>query len=339
MQVFLHEFITSGALNGQPLPDSLLREGAAMHRAVAKSLLAIEGVEVVTTRDHRIAALDVPGLSERAVSDPGEEANEFRSLSAGSAKTLIIAPEINGELGRRVSLAIEIAGPERVLNAPALVVAASDKWETFLRLRAAGVPTIETRLGSSGAAPGWDRPVVKPRDGAGSQSVRRLANMAPAPGDTPSFDGQSIIQPFVEGRWMSCTALFRPDGGVDLLPPAEQGIANDGTFSYLGGSIPARCEASRLHELALRAIRAVAGDGARPVGGVGVDFVENAKDGELLVCEVNPRFTTSFVAAVELAETNLLAGLLATGVPSPRWKPGRLEFDASGHVRRPRSVR
>jgi len=338
VQVFLHEFITSGALAGQPLPDSLLREGRAMRQAVARSLLEIAGVEVVTTRDHRVPELDLPGLVERAIADPGGEAVEFRSLCDRADRTLIIAPEIEGELGRRVQVAVDVAGPERVLNSPALIAAASDKWETFLRLRAAGVPTIETRLGSSGADSAWDRPIVKPRDGAGSQSVRRLSSEGTLSPDGVSLDDQSIIQPFVQGRWLSCTVLFRPDGGRELLPPAEQWIADDGTFAYLGGAIPALCDASRVHELALRAIRAVGGDGAQPVGPAGVDFVEDA-EGEQLVCEVNPRFTTSFVAAAQLAETNLLAGLLVPGAPSPRWKPERLEFDASGHVRRLGAVR
>ncbi len=361
MRVFVHEFVTSGALGNEALPPSLLREGMAMRRAVVLELLELDGVEVVTTRAARAPAWELPGLEEVVAHGARSEATMFRSLCRESDRSLMIAPEIDGELLRRVTLAAELAGEKRVLNSPGLVEVASDKWETYLRLRRAGVPTIETQLASSDEWHEWERPVIKPRDGAGSQGVRRMNgrrrpsvgrewlgretghkvsretrhNVSREPGhNEPGTGHDSIVQPFIDGRWLSCGVMFRSGGGFDVFPPAEQRIADDGTFAYLGGMMPADCDGERVQKLALQAIRSVTDDRIHLVGSVGVDLVADRVSGDLMVCEINPRFTTSFVGAKELAETNLLAGLLSPDVEPVFWTAGRVVFSADGIVTR-----
>lgn len=299
-----------------------------MRRAVTRDLIGIGGVDVVSTRDHRVPTLDLPRLNERTVSDPSTEAAHFRALCSDADRILIIAPEIDGELQRRVTLATDVAGRVRVLNCPGLIKTASDKWETFLRLKQSSVPTIETCLGSSLDWRAWDSPITKPRDGAGSQDVHRLNDTADI-----ALTDRLIIQPFIRGRWLSCTLLFFPGGRHSVMPPAEQRIADDGSFTYLGGEMPARSDIDRVQSLSLQATRALSDDHADLIGPVGVDLVEDERTGNLLVCEINPRFTTSYVAARELSESNLLAGLMQQHVKPPAWKPHRLEFDAAGQVR------
>jgi predicted ATP-grasp superfamily ATP-dependent carboligase len=327
VRIFLHEFITSGALSGQPLPPSLLREGLAMRRAVTLDLLAL-GVEVVSTRDERLPTLDLPHHTERPVSSAPTEAESFRSLCELADRILIIAPEIDGELTNRVALATEIAGRDRVWNSPSLIAVASDKWATYVRLRDSGVPTIETCLGSSHDWRTWDSPIAKPRDGAGSQGVIRLSG----PDTTTTLSDRLIVQPFRRGRWLSCTLLFFPSGGNSVFPPAEQSIAEDGSFAYLGGAMPAECDTTRVQSLAEKAIRALVDDPNDLVGTVGVDFLEDSDTGDVVVNEVNPRFTTSYVAARQLSSTNLIAGLVDPSAEAPAWKPDRIEFDAEGQV-------
>ena len=326
MRVFVHEFITSGALTGSALPPSLLREGLAMRRAVVMDLLRVEGVRVVSTRDERAPALELPGLEDVSVPSAARESELFRALAEECDFTLVIAPELGDELNRRVAMAVEAAGAERVLNSPRLIAAASDKWVTCERLRAAGVPTIETCLASMDGWRRWDRPVIKPRDGAGSQGVMRLEESTRV---GPATDDQ-IVQPFVSGRWLSCTLMFGRSG-CTFFPPAEQRIAGDGTFTYLGGGMPAECDVEVVQRLAERAIEALC-PREEIVGPVGVDLVEVDGSGELLVCEVNPRFTTSYVGARELASGNLLAGLLDPETRPITWRRGRVEFDAEGRV-------
>ena len=329
MRVFVHEFVTSGALIGAALPPSLLREGVAMRRAVVADLLRVEGVRVVSTRDERAPPVALAGLAEVCVPSAEREAELFRGLAEECDFTLVIAPELGDELARRVARAVEAAGAERVLNSPRLIAAASDKWETCARLRAAGVPTIETCLASKNDWRGWDRPVMKPRDGAGSEGVMRVECGAVPGGPGGAPDGW-IVQPFVSGRWLSCTLMFGRSG-CTVFPPAEQRIAGDGTFTYLGGVVPAECDVEGVQRLAERAIEALC-PREEIVGPVGVDLVQEAVTGDLLVSEVNPRFTTSYVGARELTRDNLLAGLIDPEAPPITWRRGWVEFDAEGRI-------
>ncbi len=332
MRILLHEFITSGALADQPLPPTLLQEGAAMRRAVAEDLARMPGVTVLSPRDGRVPPLGLAGVEEPVAGDRDAEATLYRAGCQSADRVLVIAPELGGELLRRVRKAVSIAGPERVLNAASLIATASDKWKTCERLESAGVPTIPTRLAVSDMPPAWTRIVRKPRDGAGSQDVH-VFEKRPVPGaaDLPG----AIFQPFVPGRWLSCTVLFRGDGTAEPFPVAEQQIAIDGSCHYTGGRLPASgVDMRRVQGLALDAIRALATSAERLIGPVGVDFVERAEDGELLVCEVNPRFTTSYVGARRLALTNLLAGLLEPAAPRACWATNTVvEFSADGLIR------
>ena len=60
MRIFVCEYVTGGGLCGQPLPASLSREGDMMLTALVKDLAALDGVEIVTTRDKRLPALRAP---------------------------------------------------------------------------------------------------------------------------------------------------------------------------------------------------------------------------------------------------------------------------------------
>jgi predicted ATP-grasp superfamily ATP-dependent carboligase len=325
VNIFFHEFITSGALSGHPLPASLLREGDAMRRAILADLLAIETVKVVTTRDTRVDAFNHPRLTEFPISRCGSESSLFHSFCTECDGGLIVAPEIGDELQRRVAAAVESCASGRLWNSPSVIEPASDKWRTHLLFKEAGIPTIETCLGSVRNWHRWNRPIAKPRDGAGSQNIRSVSL-------NQKLSDRWIVQPFVRGRWLSCTIFFDLSGRRCAFPPAEQRIADDGSFTYLGGVMPAGCDVARVQSLAEQAIDALSDDHSDLIGPIGVDLVEDERTGDVLVCEVNPRFTTSYVAARELSETNLLAGLIAPDAAPPAWKQHCVEFDAGGRV-------
>lgn len=358
MRVFVHEFVTSGALSNRELPPSLLREGLAMRTAVVASLLELDGVSVSTTRDARVRPACRSRLEEWIVEKPEEEGALFQSLCRESDLTIVIAPELDGELVRRVHQAAALSSHGRVWNAHGVLEAAADKWETFLRLRAADVPVIETRLASTD----WpaDRMLVlKRRDGAGSQEMRRIGRIRARESVRCSGDLNSIprtqswgfdcdcntlltgdpeawvVQPYVEGRGLSCCVLFGGDGQIaDVFPPAEQRLSGDGRFTYLGGRIPARdCDSEAVQSLAERAVQVLTVESGLPnFGPVGVDIVENARTGELIVCEVNPRFTTSFVGYRSLTAPGFLSHAILGENEPIAWRSGSVEFDAAGRV-------
>jgi predicted ATP-grasp superfamily ATP-dependent carboligase len=117
---------------------------------------------------------------------------------------------------------------------------------------------------------------------------------------------------------------------IEVFPPADQLLSDDGRFAYRGGRIPAaNTNHAALQETARRACLAV--PGLR--GYVGVDLIVPAKESApVIVVEINPRLTTSYLGYRALTQGNLAEWLLCPahyGQPIT-WRPGTVVFDSSG---------
>jgi predicted ATP-grasp superfamily ATP-dependent carboligase len=261
------------------------------------------------------------------VSDRREAQDAFDRLAGAADWTVVIAPETDGHLLARCRRALEVGG--RLLGpAPELVALAGDKQATAEHLAAAGIRVpagIACREG-----PPWPHdfsyPAVwKPRDGAGSQGVRFLAD---AKGAGPA---QLIGEPTCDFMIMKCEpsrtardgrleqycaglpasiAVMCGPGGLTPLAPCRQLLSDDGRFSYLGGSLP--LPAALLERATTLALEA-AGDLPRPVGYLGFDLVlgERQDGSDDVVIEVNPRLTTSYIGLRAACRQNLAAAMLA----------------------------
>ncbi|MBX3440763.1 MAG: ATP-grasp domain-containing protein [Planctomyces sp.] len=336
MRVFVFEFVSGGGLADAPLPPSLAAEGRAMWSAVARDFSAIADARVVTTRDPRIAPLP-HGIEQRVAESVASERDLFREECAAADVILVIAPELGGELQRRIERADALRRPDSVLLncPPAVVRIAADKWLTFETLDQRGIPTISTHRLSNDVPPFPLPWVVKPRLGAGSQDVALVQSLDRLGGALTEAPGlaepdAAIIQPFVAGRSLSCLALFDAAGAlVDLAPVAEQRLSDDGRFRYLGGRIPADVDPAPLQALALSAAAALSAGAQAPcVGPIGFDFVQ-AADGTLQVVDINPRLTTSYVGCRRLATHNLFASLLALEAGPRGWGREPVEFSVA----------
>ena len=120
--------------------------------------------------------------------------------------------------------------------------------------------------------------------------------------------------------------------------PATQRLTDDGTFSYLGGRLPAPDELHpRIVRLAERALAAVELPGLQ--GYVGVDLIMGsaADGGEDRAIEINPRLTTSYLGLRRMTKQNLLGlwlRIVAGERPAPPvWSERAIEFDADGSAR------
>jgi predicted ATP-grasp superfamily ATP-dependent carboligase len=340
MRVFVYESLCGGGLDAEhaaPRAPSLLREGAAMLIALLSDLAAVESVEAVTLVDARWASALPPAVGGMAVVAADEHrAAEFDRLAATADATIVVAPEIGGELAslcRRVSrVGGRLIGPD--IDAIELL---SDKHRTAEHLHSHGVRACrglrldggrgdERRLGEV-AYPA----VVKPLDGAGSLGVR-LVN---GPNEVGASRSPRRLESYCNGLPASIAALCGP-AGIALLPACSQRIAGDGTFSYLGGTTPLPPPLSKRAELLGKAALATV---AGLCGYVGVDLVlgDNPMGQNDVVVEINPRFTTSYVGLRRLCETNLAAAMLDAAFGRPmralRFRGGTVQFDADGTTR------
>lgn len=310
--LFVYEFCSAAGP-----ADSLYAEGRAMRDALAADFGR------------------VPGLTVRTLDGPDEDA--FLGMAAAATATIIIAPELGGELERRCASARAARGHLLNADAPALS-AAADKLATACRWRAAGVPTPPAIPLSEALRDPPPFPCVgKPVRGAGSTAtyrldtaadLARLPEWAAADGLTPA---DMLVEPFVPGVPASIAFLVGP-AGVMPLPPALQRLSADGRFHYQGGEVPIGPPlADRATRLGAAAIAAF--DGLR--GWVGVDLILGAADdGSVDVAvEINPRLTTSYVGLRALCAGNLAAAwwaLEAGELPGLTWKPGPVVFGERG---------
>ena len=301
MHIFVSEYISGGAWPEPRLEGSLAREGAAMLAAIVEDLASLPDVTVETTWDRRLQKFPVGAARVHVVDSAAGEADLFGRLSTQCDATLIVAPEFHQILERRTR-AVELGGRRLLGPSSAAVRTCADKLACGEALRKAGVATIDARridLATALGDGGLTFPVVvKPRDGAGSQSTfvvsspAELRELVKRRDEHPLL-ADAIVQPYIVGTPVSVAVFCAPDRDRDqALPVATQRLSDDGRLRYLGGVVPWRGrQAVQVQEAALQACRAVSG----LQGYVGVDIIIPKSNVEPLVVEINPRLTTSYL--------------------------------------------
>jgi hypothetical protein len=333
--IFLHEFVTGGgwyAHGPEPPPTSLTAEGRAMLQALAADFSAVSGTSVEVTRDVRLRQCALAGCAIHEVASRAGECQAIKRLSAAADWTVIIAPEFCGHLTERCR-AVEQAGGRLLGPGSILVALASDKQATAEHLVSGGVSVPRgLALAPSEHWPAeFDYPaVLKPRDGAGSQGIERIATR---PAGRTNCDTAMRLEAFCPGTAASVAVLCGPRQIVPLAPCLQR--LDAASLAYLGGSLPIEPGlARRAARLAVQAI----GTFDNPLGYIGVDLIlGNAASGaDDVVIEINPRITTSYVGLRALARGNLAASMI--DVAEGRevelcWQSGPIQFEAAGDVR------
>ena len=331
MHLFLYEWITGGGLvdHHGPLPESLAREGRAMVEAVAADAVAA-GWRVTMLRDMRFANLVGRGAEMIEVSSRATHDAEFEQHATEADATLLIAPETDGDL-LRLARSTEAIGATLASPSPEFIEATSDKERAARVLSDSGLPTAEAiRIDPDTPLP-VDFPypaVLKPLDGAGSQDTHLVAQAGDRP---PAYAWPRRLERLVPGAPVSVAVIGKGRGEPICLPPCRQRIADDGRFTYLGGSTPLpEGLAARAKRLALASVAAL----PSLTGYADVDMVlgGDPDDAEDAILEVNPRLTTSYVGLRRATKQNLAAVMLASEAPNLEFDPRPLAFEADGAV-------
>lgn len=315
MRVFVSEYICSGSSNNGPLDDSLATEGRSMLLAACADFARISGVEVVTTWDVRLGPFPLANVRAVVISDPDYELREFERQVAECDAAFVIAPEFRQILAGRIA---RITEPKRRAISPSVdaVELCADKQRIYEHLTQHRLPTIETailprdRVVSEQQFP----VVIKPRDGAGSQNTFVVGNRGEFERVAHVFsngnhDSEPIVQPYWAGRSMSVGVLIDPGTNhIEVLPPAEQFLSDDGRLRYLGGRIQGAGSLRWEHLVSIqRACRSIPG----LAGYVGFDMLFPFDESQqMVIVEINPRLTTSYLGYRVLTEENLMERLL-----------------------------
>ncbi|MFA4964594.1 MAG: hypothetical protein WC709_03020, partial [Thermoleophilia bacterium] len=122
---------------GEP-PSALGAEALALLRAVLADFRAWGRFPVVTTRDRRYGAADLPA-DEVVTLDAEAYPTALVTLARRCGAALLIAPEDGGAL-ERVSALVRGAGVTLLGSLPRGIAVAADKWECSRRFASAGLP-------------------------------------------------------------------------------------------------------------------------------------------------------------------------------------------------------
>jgi predicted ATP-grasp superfamily ATP-dependent carboligase len=334
----------------------LAAEGFAMLTALATDAAALPGVDVVVVCDQRQSS---PFPASVTVLPPRED-DAMIELASGCDATLLIAPETDG-LHARLAVGLEQAGVRLVGSSSTGIAACGDKLLLPTRLASTGLRSIPTSpFDASTREPPMRPCVIKPRFGAGGCDtfVCRSANDCEVRRrelERSENRTEFVIQPLVEGDSVSVAVLVSETHPPVVFPVVRQRmesvrqrietvprrigtvrrrIESESRIRYLGGETAVdHPRGDALRAAALSAVTAI--PGLR--GWVGVDLIASANGDEpVSVCEINPRFTTSYVGYRQIARINLAEWWL--GVPSRRSvefenTPG-VQFDKDGTVRK-----
>ncbi len=326
MRIFVAEYVTGGGLSNEPLDQirkSLRQEGAAMLRAIVSDLS--EFAETVVPIDPRF---DLGFHPDHRVDMQPEHAiwGQWVAAASGCDAALIVAPESNGILAQCVAM-LRAGGIDVIAGSGDFLRVASDKLLTAKTLVTAGVahPTYMA-LSDRKMLPAlreFDRFVVKPRDGCGTQELKRFNNLDDA---RAALEENQILQAWMPGRAISIAAVASATQQV-FLPAVSQNLCED-TCEYAGGQGPLDAEDQRrATALASRALNAMP---PTVRGFVGLDLLLGDRPSEDYVIELNPRLTTSYVGLRKMINGNLAARLFDlesgpvscnTSVNAVRWTP------------------
>lgn len=319
----------------EPTYRELFREGFGMLEALAADLASC-GHEVFTCIDQYASdAGATTSLARHSVQAHPVKSNtpwleQWRAIATGCDTAIVIAPELDHHLIRIVEY-LRKQHVSVLASSSEFLEAASDKLLTSELLKSKSIPHPETwsveayrSLGKQARDVIHDRPVtLKRRDGAGCVSMLYFPNQNALDRFldcrqlTLDLDNM-LVQPWLPGQPASLAVLVRPNGHM-LLGCFEQHIRivnntneiGDAAVVYGGGCGPAMgVSPSDLEHFAQKVLMAMP---AGALGWIGMDFlipVESSAQ-ELVLIEINPRLTTSYLGyrqwyGAQLA--NLLTG-------------------------------
>lgn len=329
MRIFLYEHITGGGYMSEPLPTSLAKEGDMMLRTLANDLTALPDVEIFTTRDPRLAPLEINNVLEFPVQSKDHACRIFHHCSALAQYAWPIAPETDGVL-EKLSHVVQESSCRLIGSTAQAVHIASSKFKTAQWLSGYGLPTIPIYRHVEELPSHINQIVVKPDDGAGCINTILLSRMELEKWWAINKGEKLILQPYIHGDSKSLSLLFNEEDVQVLSCNRQQVHVKTNQFQFHGVDVNAyQDHRGRYQALAEQIRQAIPG----LWGYVGVDIIENSQG--TFVVDINPRLTTSYVGLSEALNVNV-AGLildLLQPTPTPRnIAPGKTVFIETYHA-------
>jgi len=316
LKILVFEYICGGGFADQPLPSSLATEGCLMLQALTEDLASLENIQLLIPLDKRCQTIRLPNSAEIVyVQAQTKIMALLPELIAQCDAVWPIAPETDNILTDIAEL-VKSQNKLLLLSPPDTVALCSNKLTTFQALTAQQIPCVETQPLNHDLTEILQRSVVKPLDSCGCQGSKIIESNDQLRQKLATLNNseQYIIQPYLEGQSSSLSCLFK-QGRAWLLCCNQQQVAIDNqTFNLKACLVNT---SSHYEFIYLELIARIATTLPSLWGYIGIDFIETAEQGPLLL-EINPRLTSSYIGIREATGINVAAQVLSLfcGEPS-----------------------
>jgi len=322
MKLFIYEHITSGALSNEVLPASLEREGNMMLHAIIDDFIQLDDIELIILRDHRLEAINIinPAIECTFVDNEHAFQQAYQQAIKLADYILPIAPETDNILCD-IQNFIQAEGKQLLGCQPTATAISTDKYLCYQSLNSHSIPTPKTLLASEwslsrfGPTHGY---VLKPRDGAGSLDTQFFPDKSALENclNNSQVDlSQFVIQPYIAGTPISLSILCNETSATVLAINNQHISLQDNAFSFLGCTVNgADLSAEQATSISQTIHSAI--DGLW--GFIGIDAI--VSEDNIVIIDINPRLTTSYIGLHESLQTNpaqLLLSMMKTNSVPP----------------------
>lgn len=315
-KIFVCEFITAGGFNHADLSASLVHEGALMRDALLRDLSQLP-YHISTTVDARLIK---PKHCHHCIEiDADDDVWQILAQQISQVDAVwLVAPETDDLLKKLTQIAA-LQGKLVLGCGLTSVEIFSDKMATFQALINAEIPTIATYTLENW--PNIDgKWVLKPNDGAGCSDTLYFEE-ARAISDWLAKNNKAnahVIQPYIEGVAASISCVMH-HGHAQLLSCNKQLVTiENNAFKYAGSQINGMQHYWDAFELLAQKI---AESDMDLNGYIGIDVIVKS-DNSIVVVEINPRLTTSYVGLAQATGENPAALIINSLTQTEyKWPP------------------
>ena len=293
MKILVFEYVNGGGFIHDELPASLAYEGWLMLNAVLDELSQTEH-EIMVLLDERFEYELPKSVQCVTVSARDDVLALFNQSVEQCDAVLPIAPETEDILWTLCST-VERLGKILLASSSDTVEKTSDKIKTYLVLTEHQIETVPSHpLDQHPHFYAEEGTVIKARDGAGCencfvcQTEEEFENLLLTVHKPKNY----LIQPYISGMALSLSALFK-DGKAYLISVNRQYIQihQNQRLKLVKCDVnyPIELDKSLFQTL----INQVASAFSGLWGYVGIDLIQ--RDNRLMIVEINPRLTSSYV--------------------------------------------
>lgn len=312
------EFITGGGLCAAPLPESLAKEGIMMRDALLRDLNDLMEYSVISMHDARLEPSLLLDESHAVQGDDKAFEKLFKKLLKKVDYVWLIAPETDGILLQLCELCYaeeEKSGAAMLIGCGYdAVLIGTSKSLTCSTCQDEKIHTLpvyagdellndayfESLLHENAHVKQW---VAKPEDGAGCEGIRLFENLSDLRGwlITENLSFHYFAQAYQMGSAASFCMLCAESKAWLLSANMQHVVQVKDRFQLNGVTLNGAPQYWQRFETIARKLAKAMPDA---LGYVGVDVIIDHELDKIMVIDINPRLTTSYVGLREAIGMN-----------------------------------